>query len=346
MGRSIKLGKAFGIGIYVHWTFLLLLGMVFYLSYNGSVQGSLVVVLFLLSLFGCVLLHELGHALTARHFGISTRDITLLPIGGVARLERMSEKPWEEFWIAVAGPLVNVGIAAVLFLALVILVAMGGMDVLAGVPRELTEIPGIPAHAFVPMILVGLLGMNLQLVVFNLIPAFPMDGGRIFRAILSSYIGFRQATEAAALVGMVMAGLIALWGFEVMRQTFNPLVMLVGLFVLVAGQQELFAVRYRDAQRRAAPIDVLPGDASWAPSLPPLVLPVPPLSPPEPNFSGFTWDRQLGAWIEWRAGQAVAINGQWRIYATNGEWGTGNGEPKLATNGERETGNGESKSME
>src|SRR6266446_5240096 len=115
MFRSWKLGTAFGIGIYVHWTFLLL---PLYLVFSGGGPGHGPAVAYILALiaavFGCVVLHELGHALTARRFGIGTRDITLYPIGGVARLERMSERPWEEFWIAVAGPAVNVGIAAVL----------------------------------------------------------------------------------------------------------------------------------------------------------------------------------------------------------------------------------------
>lgn len=332
MGRSFKLGKAFGIGIYVHWTFLLLLGLAAYLSASGGYQASLIAVLFMLCLFGCVLLHELGHALTARHFGIPTRDITLLPIGGVARLERMSEKPWEEFWIAVAGPAVNVAIAAILLPALVVTASLAEANLAEILPQQLSEIPEKALNHGIAVTLLGSLWVaNVSLVVFNMIPAFPMDGGRVFRALLCSVIGFRQATEAAALVGMVAAGLLTMLGFTVMVQTFNPVLMLVGMFVLFAGQQELLAVRYRDAQRKAQPIDVLPGNAPWSPpafpsmpaAMPPLVLPVPSLSPPEPSFSGFTWDRRLGAWIEWRAGQVVAINGQVRLH---GEPGMGNGE--------------------
>src|SRR5262245_59015999 len=115
MFRSWNLGKAFGINIYVHWSFVLLLGFVVLSGWNqAGIASAGYDAALVLSLFGCVVLHELGHALMARRFGIGTRDITLYPIGGIARLERMSERPWEEFWIAIAGPAVNVAIAILL----------------------------------------------------------------------------------------------------------------------------------------------------------------------------------------------------------------------------------------
>src|SRR6516164_7913801 len=124
-----RLGTAFGIGIYVHWTFLLLLAWV---GFESTKQAPPEMAIFMLGLtlavFGCVVLHELGHALMARHFGIATRDITLYPIGGVARLERMSERPWEEFWIAVAGPAVNVVIAGILFVLLTLTFSLSVAD--------------------------------------------------------------------------------------------------------------------------------------------------------------------------------------------------------------------------
>src|SRR5262245_53956971 len=135
MNRSLKLGTAFGIGIYVHWSFLLLPAWVF-LSTWGIFGPSMIVYLLALlaAIFGCVVLHELGHALMARQFGIRTRDITLYPIGGVARLERMSERPSEEFWIAVAGPAVNVVIAGLLFAVLGFLGGPSGLTAVMGLP--------------------------------------------------------------------------------------------------------------------------------------------------------------------------------------------------------------------
>ncbi len=172
MSRSWRLGTAFGIGIYVHWTFLLVpLYVLLTASTSGGADSVLFPLTFVAALFGCVVLHELGHALMARRFGIGTHDITLLPIGGVARLERMSEKPWEEFWIAIAGPAVNVVIAAALALGLYLA-------------------PGWAVYESALVQLAGyLLTANIMLVVFNLIPAFPMDGGRVFRAVLTPWLG-------------------------------------------------------------------------------------------------------------------------------------------------------------
>src|SRR5262249_39980961 len=172
MTRSLKLGTAFGIGIYVHWTFLLLpayLLLTTWRIFELPIIASLLTLLF--AIFGCVVLHELGHALMARYFGIGARDLPLYPIGGVARLERMSERASEEILIALAGPAVNVVIAAVL---IALLILSGTAFGWAGMARS---IPG--------EFLMGLLTANLFLVIFNLIPAFPMDGGRVLRALLS-----------------------------------------------------------------------------------------------------------------------------------------------------------------
>lgn len=313
MGRSWKVATAFGIGIYVHWTFLLLPLLVLFFTWEGDPLASIFAVSLVLLIFGCVVLHELGHALMARHFGISTRDITLLPIGGIARLERMSEKPWEEFCIAVAGPAVNVvisGLGVLLILLLGLAYAPIGLGKMSA---ELAE------HGFAACLLMGLVNLNVGLVIFNMIPAFPMDGGRVFRALLAAVIGHLRATEVAALVGMVFAGLISLGGLLVLGETYNPLPIVLGMFVLFAGQQELLAVRYREASRKAPLLDVLPADAPWPipPSASPLY-PFPP--PPEANFSGFSWDRRMGVWIEWREGRPV------HVCSGNGEWGRGHGE--------------------
>ncbi|MCA9154797.1 MAG: site-2 protease family protein [Planctomycetales bacterium] len=185
MRGSWRLGTLSGIGVYVHWSFLilpLLVGGTTILSAGPWAAAEAVI--FVLAVFGCVVLHEMGHALTARQFGIGTRDITLLPIGGVARLDRMPRKPWQEFAVAVAGPAVNVVIAAVLFLGLI------GY----GVERMLN-----PAD-----FLVRLMWTNIALVAFNMLPAFPMDGGRVLRSLLAMVVSYERATNIAAIVGFLI----------------------------------------------------------------------------------------------------------------------------------------------
>src|SRR6266508_5944558 len=185
------------IDVFVHATFLLLIGWVGY-SYwlqHGTLAKVIEGILFILALFLCVVLHEYGHALTARRYGIKTRDITLYPIGGVARLERMPDKPIEELWVALMGPAVNLVIAAVLFAYLFF---SGGL-----VP--ITHLT-IASGSF----LTRLMTLNIWLVLFNLIPAFPMDGGRVLRAILAMRIEYVRATQVAATIGQ---GLAFLFGF-------------------------------------------------------------------------------------------------------------------------------------
>ena len=168
MRWSLKIAQVAGIGIFVHWTFFLLLAWVVY-AYLSAGQNDVAAfegVILVLAIFACVVLHELGHALTGRHFGVQTRDITLLPIGGVARLESIPEVPMQELWIAVAGPAVNVVIAVVLF---VILAIAGDIDRW----RHVTLLGG--------PFLGRLMAVNIMLVLFNLLPAFPMDGGRVLR---------------------------------------------------------------------------------------------------------------------------------------------------------------------
>jgi Zn-dependent protease len=280
MFRSWKLGTAFGIGIYVHWAFLLLLAYVFFSNLgSGHVHMALFLVSLVVAIFGCVVLHELGHALMARRFGIATRDITLYPIGGVARLERMSERPWEEFWIALAGPAVNVVIATLLagFLGLEGAYLQG-----SGLMEALEQ----------GNFLAALMGANIVLVLFNLLPAFPSDGGRVLRALLAHPLGQVRATELAVRVGTVMAAVLFFWGFW----QAGPMLMLVAVFLFFAGQQELAAVRYRAAARRNAPLDALPvTDGTFTPRA----------VPAEPGFSGFTWDSHTHLWIEWRNGLPV-----------------------------------------
>jgi Zn-dependent protease len=301
MGRSIRIGSAFGIGLYLHWSFLLILGLMFFLKLGGGVVAALVGTALVVSLFGCVVLHELGHALMARKFGIGTRDITLYPIGGVARLERMSDDPGEEIAIAVAGPAVNVVIAAGLWFGMS-LAGLSPWEALSN-PQEIGQYGSVAELGMLAM-----LKVNVMLVLFNLIPAFPMDGGRVFRAVLASFFGRMRATELAVGVAKALAFAFILCGvigrIPWTQVTVSPFLAIIGFFVLVAGQQELAMLRYQDyARRRGVP------ETPVSPQEPVTVLPVehlgPSAYPAQPGFSGFTWDRRHGVWIEWRDGRPV-----------------------------------------
>lgn len=195
---SMRLGSLFGIPIFIHWTFLLLVAffMAGPLLRGGpdAMASSARIGAFVLAIFGCVLLHELGHALAARRFGIGTRDITLLPIGGLARLERMPEKPVQELIVALAGPAVNVVIAAVL---VPIVLVTDGADAFTADPEQST--------IRVTNFLAALATVNVFLVIFNMIPALPMDGGRVLRSLLAMVMDRRRATAAAASLGQVIA---------------------------------------------------------------------------------------------------------------------------------------------
>lgn len=229
MRWSWKLGSIAGIGLYVHATFLILIVWIGAGSWarDPSAVGVVEDVAFVLALFGCVVLHELGHALTARRYRIETRDITLLPIGGVARLERMPEKPRQELAVAMAGPAVNAAIAAALWTGL----WLGGA---APWPLEVEVLEG----AFVPR----LLAFNLFIAAFNLLPAFPMDGGRALRALLATRRSYASATRIAAEVGQAMAlafGMLGLLG--------NPILIFIALFVWIGAAAEAGLVEMRSA---------------------------------------------------------------------------------------------------
>ena len=224
-----KLGPFAGIDVNVHATFLLLIGWVgvsHWLEHQswGEVFNG---ILFILALFACVVLHEYGHALTARKYGIKTRDITLYPIGGVARLERMPEKPIEELWVALMGPAVNVVIAAGLFAYLFLtnsLVPLNQLTVASGSFLE------------------RLMTVNISLVLFNLIPAFPMDGGRVLRAILAMRMDYVRATQIAASIGQGMAFLLGFWGLF-----NNPFLLFIAFFVWIGASQEASLVQMKNS---------------------------------------------------------------------------------------------------
>lgn len=233
MKWSWRVGSVAGIALYLHATFLLLLAWVAIGEYqsSGEVAAALSGVFFVLAVFASVVLHELGHALAARRYGIKTRDITLLPIGGVARLERMPREPRQELVVALAGPAVNVIIAGVLYLWLAV----------SGRLPTFLDTASLTAGFLDRAFAARLLAVNLWLVLFNLIPAFPMDGGRVLRAVLAMRSGdYTQATETAARVGRFFALVFGIVGLFVVG---NPLLVIVALFVWLGAAGEAAAVQ-------------------------------------------------------------------------------------------------------
>lgn len=217
MKWSYKLGEFAGITVNLHVTFLMLIGFLLIsgLALGANTASVLSNVGFILALFGCVLLHEFGHALAARRYGIPTKDITLLPIGGLARLERMPTDPKQELVVALAGPLVNVVIAALL------------LPVVAATNVSLVE---------------RLFSANLFLVAFNLIPAFPMDGGRVLRAGLAMKMDYARATRTAATIGQGFAVLFGIVGFFT-----NPMLMFIAVFIWLGAAGEANAAQLKSS---------------------------------------------------------------------------------------------------
>ncbi len=225
MRWSWKIGRLAGIGIYVHATFLLLILFIFFINWREgkSLAATIEGVLFILVIFGCIVLHELGHALAARHYGIRTSDITLLPIGGLARLERMPDIPIQELWVALAGPAVNAVIAGGIF----------GFELLVGVRLELQAFRWAGGS-----FLNNLMVVNFWLLAFNLIPAFPMDGGRVLRALLATRLDYIRATLLAARVGQFIAFLFGFVGLFT-----DPFLVFIALFVWMGAEQESAAAQ-------------------------------------------------------------------------------------------------------
>jgi Zn-dependent protease/predicted transcriptional regulator len=227
MKSSFSLGRIAGIRLLVHWTFLLLIGWVVLaqLRKGGDTTAILLNVGLVLAVFGCVVLHELGHALAARRYGIETKKITLLPIGGLASLERIPDDPKQELWVALAGPAVNV-VIALLLLAITPVFAL------------LPDDASLTVSTFEGL-LATLLQANIALVLFNLIPAFPMDGGRVLRALLALRLGRVRSTQIASSLGQFLAVGFVLWGL------FNrePMLVLIGIFIFFGAQSESVVVQ-------------------------------------------------------------------------------------------------------
>ncbi|HVY49653.1 MAG TPA: site-2 protease family protein [Minicystis sp.] len=247
---SFRVGRLAGIPVYLHGTFVLLLA---WIALSRLLQGhglyaAMTGVALVAAVFAVVVLHELGHALAARHYGIPTRDITLYPIGGVGRLERLPEKPSQELAVAFAGPAVNLVLAGLALLALAAMKAPVG-------PRAVNVVGG--------PLLTNVLWFNLGLAGFNLLPAFPMDGGRVLRALLALRMDRVRATDWAVRIGRVMAvafGLFALYG--------QPLLLFIAIFVWMAAEQEAVEVHVRSSLEGATVADAtstdfraLPADA-------------------------------------------------------------------------------------
>jgi Zn-dependent protease/CBS domain-containing protein len=239
MQWSFPIANVAGSEIRIHLTFFLLLlwiGIAHFQQGGGAAATE--GVLFIIAVFACVVLHELGHAIAARRYGIRTPRITLLPIGGVAQLERMPEKPSEEIVVAIAGPLVNVIIAAFLILFLGASVDM----------TTLSEIEN-PAAGFLARLAV----VNVALVLFNLIPAFPMDGGRVLRALLAMRFSRVHATEIAARVGQALSFMFGFLGLL----TGNVLLIFVAIFVYMAATAESQATGLQDVARKVPVRDAM-----------------------------------------------------------------------------------------
>jgi Zn-dependent protease len=239
MKWSFKLGRFLGIDVFVHFTFLIVLAIVGIAHWlpSGSLVEAFWGIVFFALLFLCVLLHEYGHALMARRFGVGTRDITLLPIGGVARLERIPEKPSQELLVALAGPAMNVVIA----------LALAAWLTLAQAWEPLTAL-GIAEGGLIER----LLAVNVGLVLFNMLPAFPMDGGRVLRAVLAMKMDYARATSIAATVGKGMAIVFAIAGL-----IYNPMLILIAVFVWSGAGQEASMAQVRSVVAGACAKDAM-----------------------------------------------------------------------------------------
>ncbi|MCS7017687.1 MAG: site-2 protease family protein [Cytophagales bacterium] len=246
MKYSLSIGKIVGIQVQIHWTFLILIAWIIFsnLSAGNTAEQTFWAVLFVLAIFVCVTLHEFGHALAARRYGIETQDITLLPIGGLARLTSMPEKPVEELVVALAGPAVNIVISLLIYPFLDIEQAVAATINLRAVDGE--------------SFLFSLMAVNLWLAVFNMIPAFPMDGGRVLRALLCFRMERATATRIAAGVGQFLAIGFVILGFF----GGNPFLIFIGFFIFLGAQGEAELAQAKSALQGYRVADVVMRDFS------------------------------------------------------------------------------------
>ncbi len=242
--HRLRIGRLLGIDLFVHWSFGLLVAFVLFTGYvqGGGIWSALFLLAQLLTFFLCITLHEYGHSLTARRFGIETVDITLLPIGGAARLRQIPRVPLQEFLVAIAGPAVNVLIAAAI--AIVLLVSLGSTQLLAylgaalGLADEATiqAVNDVLSKPSWVSFLLFLFAVNIALVLFNLLPAFPMDGGRVLRSLMAMMMPYLQATRWAQRVGLVCACAMA-WA-AITSEPPQVIVLAIAAYVCYAGLSE------------------------------------------------------------------------------------------------------------
>lgn len=223
MKGSLRLGKVSNVSIEIHWTFVLILFWVVFseLKSGGTAENAFMSVIFVLLLFVCVVLHEFGHILTARKFGSVTRKITLLPIGGVASMDKIPEKPRQELLVAIAGPAVNIAIS----LLLLFFVPISFLQ-----EQDTASLEAMLERVTFQNILFFLFAANIMLAVFNFIPAFPMDGGRIFRALVAMKVGRVRATRIAAALGQMLAVVFFFIGLF-----YNPFLIFIALFIFLGA---------------------------------------------------------------------------------------------------------------
>ncbi|MEM1218159.1 MAG: site-2 protease family protein [Bacteroidota bacterium] len=266
MKGSFQIARIFDIPVKIHWTFLLLL---LYLGIgNGYLEDNWIYGLWtttiFLALFFCVLLHEFGHALTARRYGIITHDIILSPIGGVARLKNLPENPWEEFWVALAGPLVNFAIAFVLLPFTLWLYLPEISNLVGYLLQEESLKASLETTSFFRFFLPTILLLNIALGLFNLFPAYPMDGGRILRAGLAIRWGSVRATKIAARTGQVLA--FVMFAFSFIRE--DLILAMIGAFVFVTASRELRRIKMEGFLRERTVTEIISEPKRMAKSLP------------------------------------------------------------------------------
>ncbi len=283
--HCIKVGRAFGIDVRIHWSFWVLPIAVAIAVSPLGIQNVVIFVTLIIAFYACVVFHEYGHALTARLFRVKTRDIILTPLGGIARLETMPDKPVQEIVIALAGPATSL----MIFFGLLCIFAIGfPAEQTIATFKPLSAEHGVTrASEFIFYLMLG----NLGLALFNMLPAFPSDGGRVLRAVLELFVSRLRATEVAVYLGALVALCLAVYGvlYGAIQLPFIAV-----LFAFV-GQMELWMVRRQSEMQGRV----------WAESQDITLDEVISLNPPEPNFTGYTRESDGATWVEWRRGCAV-----------------------------------------